>query len=107
MAPHKAHARYVRHAEQRPSGKVRVLQASFAVQEAASGAGDLGAQRERTQRAGSESHHNGDDSDRSRLGRVELQSADLPRPVVLLQLLYAFSQQVHPVPAGGRAERTG
>lgn len=106
-APWKPRAHYVRPAERWPSGEIRVLEASFAVQEATSGAGDLGAQRECTQWARLESHHYRDDGDRGRLGRVEFQSVGIPRPVVLLQLLHALSEQVHPIPAGGRAKCTG
>lgn len=71
------------------------------------GAGGDGPQRQPAGRAGAEDHGDGDDGDRGRVGSVELALHDLPGPVVLLQLLHAVPQQVHPVAAGGGAQHVG
>lgn len=71
------------------------------------GAGGSGAQRQPVRGAAAEDHGHGDHSDRGGLRRVEPALHDLPGAVVLLQLLHAVPQQVHPVTAGGGAQHAG
>ena len=71
------------------------------------GASGAGPQREPARGAGAEDHSHRDHSDRGGVRGLELAIPDLPGPLVLLQLLHAVPQQVHPVTAGGGAKHAG
>ena len=78
----------------------------FAVSKQA-GACGVGTQREHAGGTRAEDHHHRDHDNRGRFRGVELQVAGLPGPVVLLQLLHTFPQQVHPISARGGAKHAG